>query len=376
MAVEEVSVDQLRDALDARKPITVLDVRPEAERAEWSIPDSRHVDAYDELWRGESGALQQAASTLPRDVPVIAVCAKGRTSMLAAHVLEGLGFRAYSLNGGMAAWTLAWNTAPIAPPGATTATIIQVRRTGKGCLSYLIGSDGEAAVVDPSVDPPVYAQLAAERAWTITAVLDTHVHADHVSRAHDLARLTGAHVYLPPQQRVRLPFTPIHDGETLTVGRTVIKAIATPGHTHESTCYQVDEAALCTGDTLFLQGVGRPDLKAEGQESAERARLLYHSLRERLLPLADRLLVLPCHTSAPIPFDGVPHAAPLATVRAAAEIANMDEAMFVRTVLARIPPNPPNHLRIVQINEGLEPEPLDLLSLEAGANRCAVSARG
>lgn len=373
MPVQELTVDQLRETLEHQRPVTVLDVRPAAERAEWSIPGSRHVDAYAELWRGESAELQKAASSLPRDTPIVTVCAKGKTSMLAAHVLDGLGFEASSLTGGMSAWTLAWNTADVPLTGKTQASIVQVRRTGKGCLSYVIGSEGEAAVVDPSVEPAVYTRLASERGWTITAVLDTHVHADHVSRAYELAQLTGAHVHLPPQTRVRRPFTPLADGESLPIGRATLTAIATPGHTHESTCYLVDGAALCTGDTLFLKSVGRPDLKAEGEESVERARLLYASLRDRVLPLDGSLMVLPGHTSSPISFDGVAHAAPLAAVRTDVALTSLDGNAFVREVLSRIPPNPPNHLRIVQINEGHEPAPLDLLSLEAGANRCAVS---
>jgi glyoxylase-like metal-dependent hydrolase (beta-lactamase superfamily II) len=373
MPVQELSVSQLRDALDQHQPMTILDVRPQADRAEWFIPGSRHVDAYSELWGGKSDALERAAASLPRNLPIVTVCAKGRTSMLAADVLDRLGFHAYSLTGGMSAWTLAWNTAEV-PLIAATASIVQVRRTGKGCLSYLIGSEGEVAVVDPAVDPSVYMRLTADKGWTITAVLDTHVHADHVSRAHELGQMTGAHVYLPDQKRVRLPFTPMHDGETLTIGRATLKALATPGHTRESMCYIVDGDAVCTGDTLFLQGVGRPDLKAEGQESAERARLLYHSLRERVLTLRDEMIVLPGHASEPISFDGVPHAATLAAVRKAVGIANTDEGTFVETVLSRIPPNPPNHMQIVRVNEGVEATPEDMLSLEAGANRCAISA--
>jgi glyoxylase-like metal-dependent hydrolase (beta-lactamase superfamily II)/rhodanese-related sulfurtransferase len=374
MPVRELSVEELRETLDQHKAISIVDVRPAPERAEWSIPGSRHVDAYDELWRGETGTLRNAVSDLPRDRPIVAVCAKGKTSMLAADVLDSMGFSAYSLAGGMAAWTLAWNVAPVVLKAPSAAAIVQVRRTGKGCLSYLVGSEGEAAVVDPSVDPAVYVRLAEQRGWTIVAVLDTHVHADHVSRAYDLARITGAHVHLPAQRRVHLPFTPVLDGSTLQVGRATITAMATPGHTHESMCYRLDEAALFTGDTLFLKGVGRPDLKAEGHESRDRARLLYHSLRERVLTLDGDVIVLPGHTSAPISFDGIAHAAALADVRASIDLANLGEDAFVETVLGRIPPNPPNHLRIVHINEGHEAVPDDILSLEAGANRCAVSS--
>ena len=373
MAVTELSADALRAALDEHKPLTVLDVRPSAERAEWSIPGSRHVDAYSELWHGDSAALAKVAVDLPHDRPVVTVCAKGRTSMLAAQALDRLGFEVFSLQGGMAAWSEAWNVAPV--PLADPATqALQVRRTGKGCLSYILASESEAAVIDPSVEPSVYVDLATAHGWNIVAVIDTHVHADHVSRAYRLAEAVGAPMYLPAQRRVERPFTPLVDGQALPIGRSTLKAIATPGHTNESMCFVFGTSALCTGDTLFLHGVGRPDLKAAGDESAERARLLYHSLIDRILPLPDGLTVLPGHSSAAIAFDGVPHADSLANVRAAVSLASLDEAAFVRAVLARIPATPPNHLAIVRINEGRDAAPPDLHDLEAGANRCAISA--
>lgn len=374
VAVTELSADELRAALEEHKPLTVLDVRPSAERAEWSIPGSRHVDAYAELWHGDSPTLARAAADLPRDRPVVTVCAKGRTSMLAAKALDDLGFKAFSLMGGMAAWSEAWNVADVRVADPATR-VLQVRRTGKGCLSYILASETEAAVVDPSVEPSVYIDLAATHGWNIVAVLDTHVHADHVSRAYRLAEAMGAPMYLPAQQRVVRAFTPLTDGQEIPIGRTTLKAIATPGHTNESMCFQFGTSALCTGDTLFLHGVGRPDLKASGNESSERARLLYHSLVDRVLPLPDTVTVLPGHASEALAFDGVPHADSLAHVRAAAiTLASLDETGFVAAVLARIPATPPNHLAIVRINEGREDAPPDLQDLEAGANRCAISA--
>lgn len=373
MAVTELSVEELRAALAEHQPLTVIDVRPAAERAEWSIPGSTHVDTYAALRNGDPGTLQRAAATLPRDIPIVTVCARGRTSQLAAQVLDDMGFKVRSLTGGMTAWTEAWNTADVPLAAGVAAAIVQVRRTGKGCLSYVLGSGSEAAVVDPSLDPAVYLRLASQRGWRIVAVLDTHVHADHVSRAHRLAEAAAAPVFLPAQERVRLPFTPLDDGQEVAVGKTVVKAIRTPGHTHESTCYGFAGRALCTGDTLFLNSVGRPDLEAVGAESAVRAHLLYRSLRERILILSDSLVILPAHASVPLAFDGAPHAASLGTVRSAVSLAALDEEAFVAAVLARIPPTPPNHHRIVQINEGHEPAPPDLQSLEAGANRCAVS---
>ncbi len=115
--------------------------------------------------------------------------------------------------------------------------MIQVRRTGKGCLSYLIGSGGEAAVIDAALPPEAYQELAAERGWTITHVLDTHVHADHLSRARLLAEATGAELHLPAQDRVTYPFTPSMTGTSCRSGASRLVAMHTPGHTLESMSY-------------------------------------------------------------------------------------------------------------------------------------------
>lgn len=120
-------VETLRAMLDHHDPVTVLDIRPAAERAEWSIPGSIHRDAYDALRAGDSSAL--ADLTLPSDRPVVTVCGAGRTSEIAAAELRRRGFDASSLTGGMKAWSLAWNMAEISSPDAT---LIQFRRTGKG----------------------------------------------------------------------------------------------------------------------------------------------------------------------------------------------------------------------------------------------------
>jgi glyoxylase-like metal-dependent hydrolase (beta-lactamase superfamily II) len=372
MAIAEITVDELRAALDAGQPLTIVDVRPSAERAEWSIPGSRHVDAYTDLKNGDASSLARGVVDVPRDRPVVAVCARGRTSMLAARALESLGFDALSLKGGMTAWTAAWNAAAVAVAGRPDLQILQVRRTGKGCLSYILASNGAAAVVDPSVDSAVYVGLAAARGWHIVAVLDTHVHADHVTHAYRLAEAVRSPVYLPANPRVHSPFTPLDDGDRIDVGGATLTAIRTPGHTRESTCYGFDDRALCTGDTLFLASVGRPDLEASGDESRTRARLLYHSVVDRLWPMPDDLVILPGHASIPLAFDGMAHASSLGQVRRAVELAALDEDAFVAAVLARIPGTPPNHHRIVRINEGLESWPGNMRELEAGANRCAI----
>jgi glyoxylase-like metal-dependent hydrolase (beta-lactamase superfamily II) len=371
MTIEStISVEALRKALDEGQPVTVLDVRPTDDWAEWAIPGSIHVDAYDALQYNDPDAL--AGVDLPGDRPVVTVCMVGVTSLTAATQLRTQGIEALSLAGGMKAWSLAWNSADVPLPGST-ARVIQVRRTGKGCLSYLIGSDGVAAVIDPALDPEIYLDLAQDHGWKIAHVLETHVHADHLSRARRLAEASAAELYLPlpAQNRVHYPFTAIQDSDRLEVGTARLEAIHTPGHTAESTCYKLDDRALFTGDTLFLETVGRPDLKANRDETEARARALYSSL-QRLLTLAPDILILPGHTSEPIAFDGAAVAGTLAGVRERAEVLSAPEEVFVEWVLARIPPTPPNYERIVELNEaGLPPEG-DPTELEAGANRCAI----
>ncbi len=150
-----IDVETLRTWLEERRPVTLLDVRPMAERAEWAIPGSIHVDAYDTLKAHDPAALADVG--IPSDVPVVTVCGAGKTSLVAAQQLQARGIEALSLEGGMKAWSLAWNIAEV-PVAGDTVHVFQVRRTGKGCLSYLIGAGEEAMVID--------ARLTRRCIWT------------------------------------------------------------------------------------------------------------------------------------------------------------------------------------------------------------------
>ena len=344
--------------------MTVVDIRTPADR-EWSIPSSVQVDAYDAVKSGSLGPL--ADLDFPSG-PVVTVCGAGRTAATATNMLRARGVDALTLEGGMRAWSLAWNTAQTTVSGCE---VVQVRRTGKGCLSYIVESEGEAVVIDASVDADVYLRLLRERGWQLVAVVDTHIHADHLSRSRLLAQLEGVELWLPAQGRTQHPFRPITDGDRITFGSAGLLALHTPGHTADSTTYLLDDTAAFTGDTLFLAGVGRPDLEGGArEESAPRARLLHQSIR-RLLELPEATLVLPGHVSEPIAFDGRLLATTVGTVQNTVVLTRLDPAAFVEAVLVRIPPNPPNHSLIIELNERGE-LPDDPSELEAGANRCAV----
>lgn len=370
--VPEVTADSLREMLDRGEDVAVLDIRPDEDFEEWHIPGSRHVGGYEALKEGTSDPL--ADLSVPDDRPVVTVCGSGRTSRLAAERLRQRGVDARSLRGGMRAWTFAWNAARIALPDHV-AKVIQLRRTGKGCLSYLIASEGEAVIVDPSLAPGIYIDEARRRGWRIVAVLDTHLHADHLSRARLLSRSTEAPAYLPrgTREAADAEVPSLGEGDSVEFGRAVLHALHTPGHTPESLTYGLGDAALFTGDTLFTDGVGRPDLEAAPDEARRKARQLHRSLH-RLFDLPSDAVVLPGHTSRPVAFDGSPVAARLADVRSEVDATEKSEADFVRQVLARVPPAPPNHEEIVDRNRsGRWPEDEGaVVELEAGANRCAV----
>jgi glyoxylase-like metal-dependent hydrolase (beta-lactamase superfamily II) len=365
----QIETDTLRDWLDTHQPVTVLDIRTDEDRAQWAIPGSIHVNAYEALRNGQPGALADLA--IPTDRPVVTVCNAGKTSQTAADVLASRGFDARSLSGGMKAWSLAWNVAEV-PLMDASVRVIQLRRTGKGCLSYIVTSKSYAAMIDPSVAPDIYLEFARQQGWSIRYVLDTHVHADHLSRARTLARMADAVLLLPAQNRARFAFTPISDGEQIRLGDATLRALHTPGHTNESTSYLVNQAAVFTGDTLFTKGVGRPDLHANPDEARGRARSLFASL-ERLRTLSSDVVVLPGHTSEPIAFDGRPLAAPMGDVTRWLASWLTSESAFVGRVTSNLPPTPSNFVRIVALNEAGDFPASDPTELEAGANRCAVT---
>jgi glyoxylase-like metal-dependent hydrolase (beta-lactamase superfamily II)/rhodanese-related sulfurtransferase len=368
MTKDSIDAKALRDMLEGGEPVTVVDVRKAKDYSEWSVPGSVNLAAHDELEAGNPDAMDGLDG--PKDRLVVTVCAAGRSSAVAAEQLRERGYEAFTLQGGMKSWSLAWNSANVFVSGSA-ANVVQVRRTGKGCLSYLVGSASEGAIIDAAVDPEVYIELAEGRGWKITRVLDTHVHADHLSRSRKLAELTGAELHMPERAPVSYPFSPLGDGDQLQIGASKLDALRTPGHTVESTSYLLEGKTLFTGDTLFLSAVGRPDLEASPQGAREKARALHGSLR-RLLDLVADTLVLPGHTGEPVSFDGEPIAAPLSKVQENVPLLSEDEESFVEKVARRASPVPENYERIVELNRSGDLPEGDPTELEAGANRCAA----
>jgi hydroxyacylglutathione hydrolase len=174
-----------------------------------------------------------------------------------------------------------------------------------GCLaqaSYLVGDGGECAIVDPRRDVDVYIEEAARRGLAIRHVIETHLHADFVSGHVELARRTGATLWIGHRAGATFPHRAARDGDEIVLGSIALRFLETPGHTPESLCVLVLDRAsgrplkVLTGDTLFIGDVGRPDLvAARGSTPAEMAGLMHDSLRDKLLVLPDDVEVWPAH---------------------------------------------------------------------------------
>src|SRR5579864_288217 len=173
-----------------------------------------------------------------------------------------------------------------------------------GCLahaSYLVGSDGIAAVIDPQRDVDIYLEAARNKNLKIEHIIETHLHADFVSGHHELAQRTGARIYLGVGSGAAFGHTAVKDGDFIQFGQCRFDFLSTPGHTVESVCVAMTDMAepsrpkaAFTGDTLFVGDVGRPDLSGE-HTPQELAAMLYRSLHKKLLKLPDETEIFPAH---------------------------------------------------------------------------------
>lgn len=364
---ETVDAGKLREWLDNGEPVFVLDVRPLSQREEWKIPGSHYVDAYKRLNEGDKSVLNEIY--IPGNTKVVTVCAAGRTSQIASNALRKKGIEAYSLEGGMKSWSKSWNTSQMQ---FDNFEVLQIRRTGKGCLSYIISSNKEAIVIDTSLPIEVYQKLVQEHKLTVKYVVETHIHADHLSRSKDVAEYFHVPLYLPIRNRVEFLHSKILADTAFPIGSIKLETIQTPGHTRESISFYIENKVVFTGDTLFTNGVGRPDLKADEEESRSKSIQLYHSLKKLLL-LPHEVIILPAHTNKPVEFDHEMISTTIGQAKNNISFLHLNEIDFVNELLQKIPPTPSNYLSIVEKNISGNFSETDSIELEAGANRCAVS---
>ena len=231
-----------------------------------------------------------------------------------------------------------------------------------GCLahaSYVLGSEGEAVVVDPQRDVEIYLEAAQKQDLRIRHIFETHLHADFVSGHRELAARTGATIYIGKAAGATFPHVDVTDGFELRVGRLRIRARETPGHTPESICLVVTDEeksqqpwAVLTGDTLFIGDVGRPDL-SKTHTPQQLAGLMYDSLHDKLLKLPDSVLVYPAHGAGSLCGRNMraERSSTIGTERLtnyALQIRSRDE--FIRQMTTNLPARPDYFLEDAAIN--------------------------
>jgi hydroxyacylglutathione hydrolase len=235
----------------------------------------------------------------------------------------------------------------------------QVLHEEKSCASYLVGCPtlGVCVVIDPQGEPSAYLDRLEAHALKLTAVFETHLHADHLSCAHDLARRAGVSLFLGPGADAAYPHEELKDGQVIQVGNRRIEVMHTPGHTPEHVCLKVDDWFVLTGDTLFVGDVGRVDLSladADARPSVpDRAGQIFDSL-QRLLALPDWTEIYPGHYAGSVCGRGM-DGKPMSTIgreRGRNKPLRLDRAAFIDFQGSNLPPLPEDFHRIKTSNIG------------------------
>lgn len=356
-----ITPEELWSKIKKKEDLVLVDVRQPDEFSDFKIPGSINIP-LPELFNKES------LDKIPKDKQVVAICPHGNRSMVAVFALARNGMDALSLTGGLAGWGQVLNSQIIT---REKVTILQVEKIGKGCLSYIVGSKGEAMVIDPVYPAEKYVEFARNEGLQIVNVIDTHQHADHVSAARDLAKLTNSKLYMSKYEQYDFESNRIGDGDIINIGKSKIRAIHTPGHTGGSMSYRLDEKYVFTGDILFVEGIGRPDLRNKAKEFAND---LHDTLHKKLLALPNDTIVLPAHhgeqtvSKNDIYYTTIKEAKNLSILELAHDI-------FIEKVIGMTLPRPMNYEKIIQINKSSQPVPIsEIANLEIGPNRCAISA--
>ena len=372
-AVKTITVKELARKVLNHEDIFLIDARNTDDFDDWKI-EGKNVEIinapYFDLLEGVDSILEK----LPKDKEIYVICAKGGSSEFVAEQIAEEGFKdVFSVEGGMKAWSEHLELIKIGNL-KSGGNLYQFVRIGKGCLSYLVESNGEAAMIDTNRMLTPYEKFIREHNLKLKHVLDTHLHADHISGGRKLAEKLGATYYLPPKDadEVSFEYEPINNGDEYKIGNTTIKAVYSPGHTIGSTSFIIDDQYLLTGDILFIDSIGRPDLAGKAEDWVGDLR---NTLYNRYKQLADDLLVLPAH------FMGIKEMnddgsigeklGELYQKNHGLNIA--DENKFRKAVTENLPPQPNSYQEIRETNMGkMTPDEEQQREMEIGPNRCAV----
>jgi glyoxylase-like metal-dependent hydrolase (beta-lactamase superfamily II)/rhodanese-related sulfurtransferase len=353
----------------------ILDVRNESDFNDWKmegdsieITNIPYFDLLDEI--------DPALERIPDGKDVLVVCAKeGSSQFVAEQITESGRSNVFYLEGGMKSWSEHLQPVKVADL-SHGGELYQFVRLGKGCLSYMVLSNGEAAIIDTNRMIDQYESFMDEKGVKLAHTIDTHLHADHISGGRALAEKYGAMYHLPPKDAVEVTFEyeKLEEGNNILVGNETIlvQPIYSPGHTIGSTSFILDNQYLLSGDILFVESIGRPDLAGLAEDWVGDLR---ETLYSRYKDLSDELVVLPAHFGkiTELGMGGLVSGRLGDLYKVNPGLNIQDEEEFRRTVTENLPPQPNAYQEIRQTNMGkINPNEDVQREMEIGPNRCAV----
>lgn len=361
----EISSSELHSLFQTGESPLLLDVQDGDDFEAWNILNSKNIPLA-KLLELEELSLEFSSRQ------IVTICPSGNKSRKAAKFLRNKGYSVMSLHGGIREWNTVFDTVNI-DVSDSDLEIIQFRRIAKGCLSYLISLNGEAAIIDPTYKTDTYLEVIEEKGLVLKYIFDTHLQADHISGSRLLEVATGAKMYLSDKDPFKFEFNSLNKNESFKLGgQNVITAIHSPGHTKGSTIYRIKDLGVLSGDTVFVDGIGRPDL---ADRSAEFANDLYDTIQNNIMTLPRDMFIAPSHHGK---FAIEHFHSPLITDVKSVEnnnIVSLDKQDFVEYSVnfTNSFSRPPSYQTIMNINTGDEEATnLEIISLEAGPNRCAI----
>jgi glyoxylase-like metal-dependent hydrolase (beta-lactamase superfamily II)/rhodanese-related sulfurtransferase len=386
LAVTSRPISDVYADLLAGKQRVILDVRNEDDFARWRIDGRSSLQLVNVPYFNFIEEEAESLAKVPRvpDAEVLVVCAKEGSSEFVAQILVENGIKAAYLEGGILSWGGLYDVRNVMV--TEYGRIIQAARPARGDLSFVVISQGQAAIIDPLRHIEHYQHILAAADAKLTHIFDTHAHADHISGGPALHQATGASYFLHPYDAIHpldmlpaaMPYTYLKDGDTFQVGHYTVRVIWFPGHTLGQVNYLFTDpdgrSYLFSGDGIFLRSFGRPDLGGKGEAWTP---ILYESLFKRLPQhINDDTLIMPAHFAHLDEGDenGI-FAQPYGMVKKqndALKPRSLEE--FTHYVLGNLPTFPKEYIEIKRVNAGLvQPDEETASELELGKNICALA---
>jgi len=378
MEVGSYDAQELFESLIGRESFLLLDVRNDVEFGRFKVEGPYPFDMINVPYMEFVEHEEESVARVPKGKPIRIVCAKEGSAKFVGEILAENGYDNVTyLQKGIKSWGNL--LAPVRVTAENGYELYQFRRPGKASCSYALVYSSEMMVFDPAKNISTYLTFAEERGLKITRTFETHRQADYISGSPMLHRSAGVAIVAPEADFTvaHFDYTPAKDKEayTFTGGGPEVKVIHTPGHTPGSTSYLIDGQFLISGDTVFIDSIGRPDLGGMIKEWSE---MLFKTVSEKILTLDGAIRVLPGHYMDWQEADeSLIFAAPLAEIiEKNAAIYNIRDAVaFYNFIKANMREQPEEYAKIRDINAGLievDEEKQDILDL--GKNECAASA--